>query len=189
MARIPIGPVDGAKVVQQSVASFNNEMGEVSKTTSETQSATSGPTSGRSKTHGTSLKHGNIVVHESDSGAEIVIDNAKASFLVSESGHITVKSQSGSGVTVQSTAGPVAVEGIDVVVKSSGNMSIDSGGDLNLNAKGARALRNRLANAPHPKDTQAAASQAPPQKPGWRPTRPLARLHHAQTFRNPARHA
>ncbi len=89
-----------------------------------------------SKTFGIDSHLGKIQFTESDTGATIEIENAKASFRISKSGHLDVISTSGSGITLTATSGKVVINAVDMVIKSSGSMSIDSGGDLNLNAKG-----------------------------------------------------
>lgn len=90
-----------------------------------------------SKTFGTDSHLGKMVFIEDDTGATIEIENAKASIRVSKSGHLDIVSSSGSGITVTATSGKVVLNAVDVMIKSSGSMSIDAGADLNLNAKGS----------------------------------------------------
>jgi len=88
------------------------------------------------RTLGVSSHLGKITLNETDAGSTIAIENAKATINISESGHLDIISSSGSGVTITATAGKVVMNAVDVVIKSSGAMSIDSGSDLNFNAKG-----------------------------------------------------
>ena len=89
------------------------------------------------KSFGVDSHLGRMTFTESDTGATIEIENAKASIRVSKSGHLDIVSSSGSGVTVTATAGKVVLNAVDVMIKSSGSMSFDAGGDLNMNAKGS----------------------------------------------------
>ena len=90
-----------------------------------------------SKVHGIKTTLGRMTFTETDTGVTVDIENAKASFSITKSGDISLLSTSGSGISVIAPSGKVSIHAVEVLIKSTGSMSFDSGADINLNAKGS----------------------------------------------------
>lgn len=92
------------------------------------------------KTHGFDIPDvGSMSITHGASGVEININNGFAKIGVSKSGHVTIDTQSSSGISISASQGTVALTAPNVLVKASGalklegsTVDISSKGDINL---------------------------------------------------------
>lgn len=92
------------------------------------------------KTHGFDIPDvGSLSITHGATGVEININNGFAKIDVSKSGHVTIDTQSSSGISISASQGTVALTAPNVLVKASGalklegsTVDISSKGDINL---------------------------------------------------------
>ena len=90
--------------------------------------------------YGVDRPTGKVVVEEGEAGTSIYVGNNIAEIFVTQSGHISIKSSSGSGITVLASNGPVAISAPEILLKCKGDFHIDAGGNVNIASKGDISL-------------------------------------------------
>ena len=111
-------------------------MGEAPDSVAQTEKTAEDSGVQNSKIYGYNTKNGKLQIEEGDTGTTILLDNDQGEIHITDSGHISIKSNSGSGITIIASAGPVAITAPQILLKSKGDFMIESGGNINMNAKG-----------------------------------------------------